>query len=64
METISSPPPINFAEEENWLLAVTSFEATNSVFDITDENYVFSIGAPGYRRIPNYSHDGIIDRLK
>ena len=31
-------PLIHLVEEGKWLLAVTSFEATNSVFNITDEN--------------------------
>ena len=38
METFSFNPPINLSEEGKWLLAVTSFEATNSVFNITSEN--------------------------
>ena len=57
-------PPRNLFEERNWLLVVTSFEATNSVFNITDENKSFSIGTPGYWRNPNFLPDGNIDRLK
>ena len=34
-------------EEGNWLLAVASFEATSSVFNITNENNSFSISIPG-----------------
>ena len=34
METFSFSPPINLVEEGKWLIAVTSFEATNSVFNI------------------------------
>ena len=34
METFSFSPPINLVEEAKWLIAVTSFEATNSVFNI------------------------------
>ena len=30
MQTFSFSPPINLFEEGKWLLAVTSFEATNS----------------------------------
>ena len=37
------PPPIVLIEEEKWLLAVTSFEAMNFVFNVTDENNSFSI---------------------
>ena len=45
METFSFNPPINRAEEGKWLLAVTSFEATISVFNTSDENNSFSITA-------------------
>ena len=47
-ETFSLNPPINLVEEGQWLLAVTSFEAMNSVFNITDENNSFSISTPGH----------------
>ena len=47
MKTFSFPPPINIFEEGKWLLAVTSFEATNSVvLSLTDENNGFSITTP------------------
>ena len=42
MQTFSFNPPINLAEEGKWLLAVTSFEATNSVLNITDKQFVFN----------------------
>ena len=48
METFSFNPPINFFEERKWLLTVTSFETTNSVFNITDEYKCFSISTPNY----------------
>ena len=48
IETFSYNPPINLAEEGRWLLAVTFFEATNSVFIITDENISFSIIIPSH----------------
>ena len=35
-------------EEDKWLLAVSSFECTNSVFIITDDNNSFSIIIPGH----------------
>ena len=35
------------AEDRKWLLAVTSFEATISVFKTNDENISFPIGTPG-----------------
>ena len=44
METFSFNPPINLSGEEKWFLAVTSFEATNSFSNITDENKSFAIG--------------------
>ena len=43
MQTFSFNPPITFVEEGKWLLAVTSFDATNSVFNINDENNSFSV---------------------
>ena len=36
IETFSFNLPINLAEEGKWLLAATSFGATNSVFEIID----------------------------
>ena len=38
MQTFWFNPPINFSKEGKWLLAVTSFEATSSVVNKTDEN--------------------------
>ena len=64
METFSFNPPMSLSEQGKWLLAITFFEATNSVFNITGENKSFSIGTPGYWRIPNYLPDGNIDKLK
>ena len=46
MQTFSFNPPINLVEESKWLLAVTSFETTNFVFNITNENKRFSISIP------------------
>ena len=43
---------------------MTSFEATNFVFNLTDENNSFSVGIPGRWIIPNYLEDGIFDNLK
>ena len=37
-QSFSFNTPINLVEEDNWLLAVSSFECTNSVFNITNEN--------------------------
>ena len=47
MQTFSFNPPISLVEEDKWLLAVRNFEATNSVFNITNENNSFSISIPG-----------------
>ena len=38
MQTFSFNPTINLTEEDKWLLAVSSFECTNSVFNITNDN--------------------------
>ena len=48
MQTFSFNPPINLFEEGKWLLGVSSFECTNSVFNITNENNSFSIIVPGH----------------
>ena len=48
MQTFSFNPPINLVEEGKWLLAVSSLECTNSVFNITNENNSFSIIKPGH----------------
>ena len=48
MQTFSFNPPINLVEEGKWLLAVSSFECTNSVFNITNENNSLSIIIPGH----------------
>ena len=53
MQIFSFNPLINLSEEGKWLLAVTSIEATNSVFNITKGNSSFSISIPGHWRIPN-----------
>ena len=47
-QTFSFNPPINLFEEDKWLLAVSSFECTNSVFNITDDNNSFSIIIQGH----------------
>ena len=43
----SFSPPINLAGEAKLLLAVTSFELTNSVLSITDGSIIFSMTMPG-----------------
>ena len=60
-QTFSFNPPINLLEEGKWLLAVSSFECTNSVFNITDENNSFSIIIPGHYQ--RESDEKTIDNL-
>ena len=43
---------------------MTSFEPTNSVFNITDDSSSFSISTPGFWRTPIYLPDGIVDKLR
>ena len=47
-QTFSINPPLNLLEEGRWLLGVSSFECTVSVFNITNENNSFSIIVPGH----------------
>ena len=47
IQTFSFNPPINLVEDGKWLLAVSSFECTNSVFNLTNENNSSSITVPG-----------------
>ena len=47
MQTFSFNPPINLIEE-GYILGVTSFECTNSVFIMSDDNNRFSITIPGH----------------
>ena len=42
-QTFSFNPPINLVEEDKWLLAVSLFECTNSVFKVTNDNNSFSV---------------------
>ena len=61
MQTFSFDTPIYLVEEGKWLLAVSSFECTNSVFNITNENNSFSIIIPGHYQ--NKSDEKTIDDL-
>ena len=60
-QTFSFNPPINLLEEGKWLLAVSSFECTNSVFNINHENNSFSIFIP--RHYQNESDEKTIANL-
>ena len=48
MQTFSFNPQINLLEEDKWLLAVSLFECTNSILNLTNENNSFSIIIPGH----------------
>ena len=48
LETFSFNPLLNHPEEGKWLLAVTGFEATSSVFNMTNESNSSSISTPGH----------------
>ena len=61
MQTFSFNPPINLVEEGKWLMAVSLFDCTNSVFNITNEKYSFSIIIPGHYQ--NESDEKTIDDL-
>ena len=60
-ETFSFNPPASLVEEGKWSLAVTSFEAANSVFKITIENNSLSVTTPRHRRTE--SAEKTIDEL-
>ena len=47
METFSFNPSINLSSRK-WFLSVSGFETTNSIFNMTRENHVFSISTPSY----------------
>ena len=47
-QTFSFNPPLNLVEEGKWLMAVSLFDCTNSVFNISNENNSFSIIIPGH----------------
>ena len=61
IQTFSFNPPINLVEEGKWLLGVSLFECTNSVFKITNENNSFSIIIPGHYQ--NKSDEKMINDL-
>ena len=61
MQTFSFNPPINLVEQGKWLLAVSLFHCTNSVFNFTNENNSFSIIIPGHYQ--NKSAEKTIDEL-
>ena len=61
MQNFSLNTPINLVEEGEWLLAVSSFECTNSVYNITNEINSFSIIIPGHYQTE--SAEKTIDKL-
>ena len=49
-QTFPFNTPRNLVEEGKWLMAVSLFDCTNSVFNITNENYSFSIIIPSHHQ--------------
>ena len=62
IQTFSFNPPINLVEEGKWMMAISLFDCTNSVYNITNENNSFSIIIPGHYQ--NKSDEETIDKLK
>ena len=62
MQIFSFNLPLNLVEEGEKLVGVFSFECTNSVFKITNENNSFSIIIPGHHQT-EYA-ERTIDELK
>ena len=60
-QIFSFNPPINLVEENKWLLGVSLFDCTNSVFNITNENNSLSIIIPGHYQ--NKADEKTIDDL-
>ena len=48
MQSFSFNPPKNLVEEGKWLMAVSLFDCTNSVYNLTNENNSFSIITSGH----------------
>ena len=63
-QTFSFNPPINLVEEGKRLLAVSLFDCTNSVYNVTDANNSFSIIIPAQWSIPSFLKFNIFDELK
>ena len=47
-QTFSFKPMLNLIEQDKWLMAVSSFECMNSVFNVTNGNNSFSIIIPAH----------------
>ena len=62
MQTFSFNPPIYLVEKGKWLMAVSLFDCTNCVYNITNENNSFSIFIPGHYQTE--SAEETIDELK
>ena len=61
LQTFSFDPPLNLIEEGKWLMAVSLFDCTNTVFNVTNENNSFSIIIPGHYQ--DESAEKTIDEL-
>ena len=62
MQTFSFNLSINLVEEGKWLLGVSSFDCTNFVSNMTNENNSFSIIIPGHYQ--NKSDEKTVDDPK
>ena len=62
MGTFSFSTPLNLSEGRKWFLAITSFEATKSVFIITNKNKRFLFSTPGYWSLN--SSEGTTNRIQ
>ena len=62
MQTFSFNPPLFLLEGGKWLLAVSSFECTNSVSNLTNESNSSPIIIPGHWETK--SDEKTIDELK
>ena len=62
MQTLSFKPANNLVDEGKRLLAVSSFECTNSVYNMKNENNSFSPTIPGHWE--NKSAEKTVDELK
>ena len=62
MQTFSFNLPVKLVEEGKWLLAVSCFEGTDSVFITTNENNCFSISTLGL--LNTEDNEEVINKLK
>ena len=63
MQTFSFNPPIILFEEGKWLLAVSNFEFTKSVYNITNENKSFFIIPGHYQAKSDEKTMGVLNKI-